>query len=398
MSAGLAALLDDISVLARAAAASIDDVAAGAGKASVKAVGVIVDDTAVTPRYVQGLKPERELPMIRRIAVGSVRNKIVFILPVVLVLSQWVDWLLTPILMVGGAYLCFEGAEKLWEAVGPDRHHHKEAAAAEGPADEDTLVGGAIRTDFILSAEIMVISLNEVTDEPFVARALILVAVAFLITAIVYGTVALIVKMDDVGLRLARTGDGGVATFGRGLVRGMPIVLNVLSTVGIAAMLWVGGHILLVGLKDLGAPWLYDHVHHIEEDVHDALGAFGAVGGWLTNTAASAVLGIVVGGIVLAVVHRLRHRGGHGAAKAGAPGGVATTGSGTGAGAGDAGTGEGEAGPAAGDEGSTETDARATATGPRLGADPEGPAPHGAGEGAPPRADAGSGSTRLGEH
>ncbi len=313
MSAGLAALLDDVAVLARAAAASIDDVAAGAGRASVKAVGVIVDDTAVTPRYVQGLTPERELPMIRRIALGSLRNKIVLILPVVLLLSQFVDWLLTPILMIGGCYLCFEGAEKLWEAVGPHRHHHAQAAD-EAPADEEALTKGAIRTDFILSAEIMVISLNEVTDEPFLARALILIAVAFVITTLVYGVVGLIVKMDDVGLRLAREGEGGVARLGRGLVRGMPVVLRTLSTVGIAAMLWVGGHILLVGLKDLGAPVLYDHVHHWEEDVHHALGAFGGIGGWLTNTAASAVLGVLVGAIVVAVVLRVRpHHGDDGA-------------------------------------------------------------------------------------
>lgn len=308
MAGGLAALLDDVAVLARAAAASVDDVAAGAGRASVKAAGVIVDDAAVTPRYVRGFKPDRELPMIKRIAIGSIRNKILFILPVVLLLSEFVDWLLTPILMVGGAYLCFEGAEKLWEAVGPHRHHAKEAAAEE-PPDEGTLVSGAIRTDFILSAEIMVISLNEVTDEPFLSRAIILVVVAFLITAIVYGAVSLIVKMDDVGLRLAQTREGAAASFGRGLVRAMPVVLSVLSTVGIAAMLWVGGHILLVGLKDLGWSWLYDQVHHVEHDVHEALGALGGVGGWLTNTFASAVLGVVVGAIVVAVMHRVHHRG-----------------------------------------------------------------------------------------
>jgi len=313
MSAGLARLLDDIAVLARAAAASIDDVAAGAGRASVKAAGVIVDDAAVTPRYVQGFTPERELPMIRRIAVGSLRNKILVILPVILLLSEFVDWLLTPILMVGGAYLCFEGAEKLWEAVGPHRHHAQAEAAGE-PADEDALVGGAIRTDFILSAEIMVIALNEVTDEPLVARALILVVVALVITALVYGTVALIVKMDDVGLRLAQAREGAAASLGRGLVRAMPVVLSVLSTVGIAAMLWVGGHILLVGLDDLGASWPYHQVHHAEEDVHHALGALGGVGGWLTNTLASAVLGLVVGAIIVAVLHRVRGGGHHGTA------------------------------------------------------------------------------------
>ena len=307
MSAGLAALLDDVAVLARAAAASVDDVAAGAGRASVKAAGVIVDDAAVTPRYVQGFQPERELPVIKRIAIGSLRNKLLFILPAALILSEFVDWLLTPILMVGGAYLCFEGAEKLWEAINP-HHNAEEAPASEVGADqEETLVKGAIRTDFILSAEIMVISLNEVADEPLLSRALILVMVAFAITALVYGVVGLIVKMDDVGLKLAKTREGAIASFGRGLVRGMPIVLSVLSTVGIAAMLWVGGHILLVGIDELGFHAPYDEVHHLEEDVHDALGAVGGVGAWLTNTAASAILGLIVGAIVVAIMH-LRHR------------------------------------------------------------------------------------------
>jgi predicted DNA repair protein MutK len=304
MSAGLAALLDDVAALARAAAASVDDVAAGASRASVKAAGVIVDDAAVTPRYVQGFQPERELPMIKRIAVGSLRNKLLLILPAALVLSELVPWLLTPILMIGGAYLCYEGAEKLWEMVGPHPSHAETSVSAQEPADEDELVGGAIRTDFILSAEIMVIALDEVAEEPFVSRALILVAVALAITAGVYGAVALIVKMDDVGVRLAETREGPAASLGRGLVHAMPVVLSVLSKVGIAAMLWVGGHILLVGLDELGVSALYDLVHHLEEDVHDALGAMGGVGGWLTNTAASAALGLVVGAIVVAVMHR----------------------------------------------------------------------------------------------
>jgi predicted DNA repair protein MutK len=304
MSAGLAALLDDVAALARAAAASVDDVAAGASRASVKAAGVIVDDAAVTPRYVQGFRPERELPMIKRIAVGSVRNKLLLILPAALLLSELLPWLLTPILMIGAVYLCYEGAEKLWEMVSPHPPHAEASVSTQEPEDEDALVGSAIRTDFILSAEIMVIALDEVADEPFISRALILVAVALAITAGVYGAVALIVKMDDAGLRLAETRDGPAATLGRGLVRAMPVVLSVLSKVGIAAMLWVGGHILLVGLDELGVPVLYDFVHHLEEDVHDALGALGGVGGWLTNTAASAVLGLVVGAIVVAVMHR----------------------------------------------------------------------------------------------
>ena len=304
MSAGLAALLDDVAVLARAAAASVDDVAAGAGRASTKAAGVIVDDAAVTPRYVQGFRPERELPMIKRIARGSLRNKLFFILPAALVLSELLPWLLTPILMLGGTYLCYEAAEKLWEMISPHPATAETSVSEQGPEHEDELVGSAIRTDFILSAEIMVISLNEVTDEPLLARAVILVIVALAITAGVYGAVALIVKMDDVGLRLTQTRDGPAASLGRGMVRAMPVVMSVLSKVGIAAMLWVGGHILLVGLDELGASWLYDEVHHVETDVGDALGAVGGVAAWLTNTAASAVLGLVVGAIVVAVMHR----------------------------------------------------------------------------------------------
>src|SRR5918997_5611856 len=183
MSAGLAALLDDVAALARAAAASVDEVAAGASRASVKAAGVIVDDAAVTPRYVHGFLPERELPMIKRIAVGSLRNKLLFILPAALLLSEFLDWLLTPILMIGGAYLCYEGAEKIWEKISPHHHAAEAPVGAQGPEHEEQLVGGAIRTDFILSAEIMVISLNEVSAEPFVSRAVILVAVAIGITA-----------------------------------------------------------------------------------------------------------------------------------------------------------------------------------------------------------------------
>ena len=311
MSAGLAALLDDVAALTRLAAASLDDVAAGAGRASVKAAGVIVDDAAVTPRYVQGFAPERELPMIKRIAAGSLRNKLLFILPAALVLSEFLDWLLTPLLMVGGAYLCYEGTEKIWEKIGPHKHGAATPAAAQGPEHEEQLVGGAIRTDFILSAEIMVISLNEVADEAFLSRAVILVVVALAITAVVYGAVGLIVKMDDVGLRLARTGRGAVAALGRRLVRAMPVVLSVLSTVGIAAMLWVGGHILLVGLDELGVSFLYDAVHHLEEEVDHALGAVGGVGGWVTNTAASAVLGVFVGAVVVAVLHRRTRANGH---------------------------------------------------------------------------------------
>ena len=304
MSAGLAALLDDVAALARLAAASVDDVAAGASQASVKAAGVIVDDAAVTPRYVEGFRPERELPVIRRIAVGSLRNKLVFILPAALLLSELLPWLLTPLLMIGGTYLCYEGTEKIWEAIGPHHDASDAPAGVQSPEREDELVRSAIRTDFILSAEIMVIALNEVTDEPFVSRALILVVVALLITTVVYGAVALIVKMDDVGVRMAKGRAGPGASLGRGLVRAMPVVMSVLSTVGVAAMIWVGGHILLTGLDDLGASLLYDAVHHLEADVEEALGAVGPVAAWLTNTVASAILGLIAGAIVVTIMHR----------------------------------------------------------------------------------------------
>ncbi len=311
MSAGLFALLDDVAVLARLAAASIDDVGAAAGRASMKAAGVVVDDTAVTPQYVHGVAAERELPIIKKIAIGSLRNKLLFILPAALLLSQFVPWLLTPILMLGGTYLCYEGAEKIWEKVS-GHEEHQELASEISPEAEQSMVTGAIRTDFILSAEIMVISLNEVADESFLPRAIILTLVAIGITILVYGVVGLIVKMDDIGVSLSERKSAAAQRIGHGLVRGMPGLLNVISIVGTAAMLWVGGHILLVGTDDLGWHGLYDVVHHLEEGAHDALPDIGAVVGWLTNTALSAVIGLVVGAVVVAVMHFLPLGPGHG--------------------------------------------------------------------------------------
>jgi len=313
MAGGLAALLDDIAVLAKLAASSVDDIGAAAGRASVKAAGVVVDDTAVTPRYVHGFTPDRELPIVRRIALGSLKNKLLFILPAALLLSQFLPWLLTPILMLGGTYLAFEGAEKLYELVtGHGGHEDAKPAVEMGPDTERTMVNGAIRTDFILSAEIMVIALNEVADEAFVSRAVILAVVAVGITVMVYGVVALIVKMDDIGLRLARTSNGASAAAGRGLVRAMPKVLAVLSTVGIVAMLWVGGHILLVGTHDLGWHGLYDLVHSAEKAVESA--PLAGLLAWLVNTFASALIGLAVGAVVVAVLHFLPRKGKAGSA------------------------------------------------------------------------------------
>jgi len=302
MSAGLFGLLDDVAALARLAAASVDDVGAAAGRATSKAAGVVIDDTAVTPQYVHGVTADRELPMIRRIALGSVRNKLLFILPAALLLSQFLPDLLTPILMLGGAYLCYEGAEKIWGKVRGHDHHVLPVTEVGGDA-ERTMVSGAIRTDFILSAEIMVIALNEVADESFVSRLVILAVVAVVITVAVYGVVALIVKTDDFGLSLAERRSTVAQKIGRGLVRGMPHLLNVISVVGTAAMLWVGGHIELVGLDDLGWHAPYDLVHDLEHEVsHAVSGAAGAVA-WLVNTAASAVFGLVLGAVVVVAVH-----------------------------------------------------------------------------------------------
>src|SRR5687768_4838736 len=306
MSAGLFALLDDVAVIAKLAAASVDDIGAAAGRASVKAAGVVVDDTAVTPQYVHGLAAERELPIIRRIALGSLRNKLLIILPAILLLSQFVPVLLTPILMLGGAYLCYEGAEKVWAKVAG--HHDDHGSGEEAFPDEKTIVSGAVRTDFILSAEIMVISLNEVVDQPFVSRAIILAVVALGITVLVYGVVGLIVKMDDVGLHLSERPGKRVARLGRGLVKGMPRLLAALTVIGTAAMLWVGGHILLVGTDELGLHVRYGTVHHLEALAHEAAGALGAVVGWLVNTFGSALLGLVVGALIVLVLNLTLHR------------------------------------------------------------------------------------------
>ena len=306
MSAGLFGLLDDVAALARLAAASVDDIAAAAGKATAKAAGVVIDDTAVTPQYVQGITADRELPMIKRIAIGSLRNKLLFILPAALLLSQFAPWLLPIILMIGATYLCFEGAEKVLGWVSKDGGHgaHPAPTATGGEDTEKQMTAGAIRTDFILSAEIMVIALNEVIEQPFWSKLIILVVVAVVITAAVYGVVGVIVKMDDVGLSLAQRDSKSAQKFGLGLVTAMPRVLATLSTVGTVAMLWVGGHILLAQSYELGLHSPYDLVHHGEEYVH-GVEAVGGLLAWLVNTGASAIIGLVVGALVVAILHVL---------------------------------------------------------------------------------------------
>jgi predicted DNA repair protein MutK len=310
MSAGLFALLDDVATLAKLAAASLDDLGAAAGKATTKAAGVVIDDTAVTPQYVHGIAAHRELPIIKKIAVGSLRNKLLVILPVAMVLSQWASWLLPPILMLGGTYLAFEGAEKIWERL-RHRDDHVGDLPTPDPAvtapDEGAVVKEAVRTDLILSAEIMVIALDSIADQGFVARLAVLVLVALVITVGVYGVVAVLVKMDDVGLALAERGRGGVARFGAGLVTAMPRVLAAIAVVGTAAMLWVGGHILLAQAAEVGWHAPYDALHHVEHSVRHAVdvAVLGPSLGWVTNTVVSALVGLLVGAVVVVVMHVL---------------------------------------------------------------------------------------------
>ena len=307
MASGLVALLDDVAALAKAAAVSLDDIAVASGRAGTKALGIIVDDAAVTPRYVQEIAPARELPMIARIAKGSLRNKLLILLPVALVLGAFAAWAITPILMVGGTYLAYEGAEKILEALGLGHGHDEEDEAGKDPVQlEEARVASAVRTDLILSAEIMAIALADVAARPIWIQAATLAIVGVLITALVYGVVGLIVKMDDVGLHLAERPSAFARTVGRGLVRAMLPLLKVLGTVGTVAMLWVGGGIIIHGLEGYGVQSL-PGVLHAAEGLGARLIAFApSFGGWLGGALASAIFGLLIGGLVVLVLALMR--------------------------------------------------------------------------------------------
>ena len=295
MAGGLFALLDDVALIARSAASSVDDVAALAGKTSVKAAGVVVDDAAVTPQYVEGIKPQRELPMIWRITKGSLVNKLVIILPIAMILSWIAPWALTPILMCGGTYLCFEGAEKILHHVLPHREKETEPVQEKGADAEDSLVRSAITTDLILSSEIMIISLNEVINEPFWMRLGALILVGILLTLGVYGAVGLLVKMDDIGMALIKRHDGN-STIGTALVKGMPIVLDIIGVIGTAAMLWVGGHIVIKGVHEFGMDQPREFIASVTEKISN-----GALA-WLAETGMSMVCGLVLGAVIASIV------------------------------------------------------------------------------------------------
>jgi predicted DNA repair protein MutK len=313
MSIGLIALLDDIAAIAKVAAASLDDVVAQATKAGVKAAGVVIDDAAVTPRYVIGFAASRELPIVAKIAVGSLRNKLVYLTPAALALSAFAPGAIMPLLMAGGGYLCFEGAEKLAEKAFPHVMHESEKVAAPRPVDaqvlEDLKVAGAIRTDFILSAEIMAITLAAVPKGDFWMGAIVLVLVGIAITVGVYGGVALIVKADDVGLALARNASPSawgppLRAIGRILVRGMPRFLTILGAVGTAAMIWVGGGIIVHGLEVYGLDTIAHFIHGAADHVADLVPAAANVAPWLVTALGSALVGSVIGaGLVLVAAY-----------------------------------------------------------------------------------------------
>lgn len=308
MSGGLVALLDDIATLAKVTASSVDDVAAGAVKVSSKAVGVVIDDTAVTPQYVAGLNPKRELPIIAKIARGSLINKLFIILPIALLLTWLAPHVLPFLLVVGGAYLCFEGGEKVLEKFGwlPDHHEgHEEGGAASAEELEKSIVSSATRTDLILSSEIMLVSMAGLSNEHGAMRVAVLIGVAFFMTFFVYGLVALLVKADDVGVRLARGAlepednrPGPVDNVGRTIVRVMPHVFGVIGVVGTVAMLWVGGHLVIENLAEVGVPVF----HHVLEAAEHAVSAGGGFVSWLVETALSGIFGVVLGSVTAWIV------------------------------------------------------------------------------------------------
>jgi predicted DNA repair protein MutK len=293
---GLLALLDDVAAIAKVAATSLDDVIAQAAKAGTKAAGAVIDDAAVTPKYVQGFSPARELPIVGRIALGSIKNKLVFLLPAALALSAFAPGAIAPLLMLGGAYLCFEGAEKIAHVIWP-HPTIAEAGPVEDPAHlEEAKIAGAIKTDFILSAEIMTIALAAIPESGFWMEAATLAIVAVGITVVVYGGVALIVKMDDLGLLMSKKGRLGLTrALGRALVKGMPGFLRLLATVGTAAMLWVGGSILVHGFKELGFPMLEHVIHDWSLVAGNAVPDAKGFVTWFAKAAMDGVFGLVVG-------------------------------------------------------------------------------------------------------
>ncbi len=306
MPSGLVALFDDVAVIARAASASVDDIAAAAGRAGSKTAGVVIDDAAVTPSYVTGLSPARELPIIWAITKGSLFNKLVILLPGAILLSEFLPWLIIYILMLGGAFLSYEGAEKVMEKLGGKKHGKTVDDVIENPQEfEKKRISGAIRTDLILSAEIMAIVLNELDLDIWWERGAALALVGVAVTIVVYGAVAIIVKLDDIGLKLAQSDSSGISSFGEGLVAFVPKLLIALSFIGTIAMLWVGGGIIVHGTHEIGFDLFYDIAHGAEYAVQSATGALSGVLGWATYAAISAIIGLLLGAVIAFVLHKV---------------------------------------------------------------------------------------------
>ena len=305
---GLLALLDDVAAIAKIAAASVDDVAGQAAKAGSKVAGVVIDDAAVTPRYVTGFEAKRELPIIWKITKGSLFNKVVILLPALLLLNALAPWAITPLLMLGGSYLCFEGAEKVFHWLFPhkDAHVEKDLDIGDPFHLEEARVKGAIKTDFILSAEIMTIILANIEDGSFWFEASTLALAGVAVTILVYGSVALIVKMDDIGVWIAENGLTRVSrSFGRGLVRAMPVLLKTLTVIGTAAMLWVGGSIILHGMQVLGLPYIYDQIHHLAVAIASRAGEAAGFVEWTVTAFLDGVFGILLGLVLIPIVTRV---------------------------------------------------------------------------------------------
>lgn len=306
MPGGLVALLDDVSIIARTAAASLDDIGVAASRAGTKAAGVVIDDAAVTPSYVTGLSPARELPIIWQITKGSLKNKLLILLPGALLLSEFLPSAIIFILMAGGLYLSYEGAEKVIEKLGGEKHGETLEDPIDDPVEfEKKRIAGAVRTDLILSAEIMAITLNEVAAEALLTRGAVLALVGLVITVVVYGAVALIVKMDDVGLHLSQKPSEIAQSVGKLLLRGMPWLLKALSVIGTIAMLWVGGGILIHGLHELGLHNLSDFSHGLQHGVEELTGGLGGFLGWLTYATISAIVGLIAGAVLVFVLHKV---------------------------------------------------------------------------------------------
>ena len=306
---GLLALLDDVAAIAKVAAASVDDVVAQAAKAGAKAAGAVIDDAAVTPKYVQGFEASRELPVIWKIAKGSFKNKLLYLLPAGLLLSSFAPWMIAPLLMLGGGYLCFEGAEKIWQVFAPHAPSpESEAQVFDDPAHlEEQKAAGAIKTDFILSAEIMTIALAAIPPSNIWMEGATLAIVAIGITVVVYGSVALIVKADDVGLLMARKGRFSITRrLGRAIVRAMPGFLKLLTNVGTAAMLWVGGSIVIHGTEVLGFGALGHYIQILSQGARDLVAdQYQGTVGWSAKAALDGVFGLALGLVLIPVVTKV---------------------------------------------------------------------------------------------